>query len=101
MLALYSKALACRSEHRAWSFVLCTWSPSERAFTKNKAQRTKHKSYGKEIIDCESCTQTEVLGAGLHSLQTLWTAARLLAEVQFVPHLFSRVGAPGTDPWRG
>ena len=47
------------------------------------------KSYGEEIINCEGGPQTEILVARLHSVQTLRTAARLLAEVQPVPHLFS------------
>jgi hypothetical protein len=52
--------------------------------TKNKAQSTKNKAqerYGKEITDCEGSTKTEVLGADLHTLQTLWQAARILAQV--------------------
>jgi hypothetical protein len=49
----------------------------------------RRKEYGKEIIDCEGGTQAEVFGARLHSVQTVRTAARLLAEVQFVSHLFS------------
>jgi hypothetical protein len=67
--------------------------------TKHKEQSTKNE-YGKKIIDCEGGTQTEVFGARLHSVQTLRAAARLLAEVQSLPHLFSRVGATGSNPWR-
>jgi hypothetical protein len=49
----------------------------------------KKKSYGEEIIDCEGEPQAEIFGARLHEVQTLRTAARLLAEVQPMPHLFS------------
>ena len=38
-------------------------------------------SYGKEIIDCEGGTQTEVFGARLYTMQKMRTAARLSPEV--------------------
>ena len=63
--------------------------------------RTNYGTYGKEITNRKGVTLAEVFGARLHSLQTLRTAARLLAQVQLVPHLFSRIGASGADPRRG
>ncbi|HKO98554.1 MAG TPA: hypothetical protein VJU86_16265 [Pyrinomonadaceae bacterium] len=57
-------------------------------------------SYGKEIINSEISASTEVCGARLHPLQEMRPGTRLSAKVQFVPHLFSPVGARGADPRR-
>ena len=54
-------------------------SRSERSTT--NLLRSRLRSYGKEIINCEIGTQAEICGARLHSLQTLRPAARLSAEV--------------------
>src|ERR1044072_2639864 len=62
--------------------------------------RTRINTNGKEIIDRKGGTHTEDFGASVDSMQTLRAAARLLAEVSPLPHLFSRAGAPGPDPRR-
>jgi hypothetical protein len=55
--------------------------------------------YGKEIIDSESWATTEIQCARLHALQTLRQATCLLAQIQSVSHLLSRVSTAGTDSW--
>jgi hypothetical protein len=68
-----------------------------------KAQSTKYKAqniYGKEIIDSEGRSETEVFGPCIHALQALWETEGLLAQIQPVSHLFSRIGVAGANPWR-
>ena len=64
--------------------------------TKYEAQNI----YGKEIIDSEGRSETEVFVSCVHPMQALRETTRLLAQVQLVSHLFSRIGAAGTDPRR-
>ena len=57
--------------------------------------------YGKKIINRKSKSEAEIFGTRVHALPAMRAAARLSAQVSFVPHLLSRAGIAGTDSRRG
>jgi hypothetical protein len=57
-------------------------------------------SYGKKIINREIESTAQVFVPFVHALSAVRKAARLFAQVSFVPDLFSRIGADRADSRR-